>query len=101
MTSTDTVQSATEWSCDEKLGKCRNPHGCHCREISDLQSELTRAREREKDVIERCAKVAEAFDAAANSKHMKAFAAAHLIGAVYDRDKAIAAAIRALAGGKP
>jgi hypothetical protein len=26
-----------DWSCDEKdRESCRNPHGCHCREITDL-----------------------------------------------------------------
>ena len=31
------------WSCDEnkKLG-CRNAHGCHCREIADLQAQVAR-----------------------------------------------------------
>jgi len=24
------------WSCGEKPGECRNPHGCHCREIEQL-----------------------------------------------------------------
>lgn len=28
------TEVAAPWSCDEKNGKsCRNPHGCHCREI--------------------------------------------------------------------
>ncbi len=26
-----------KWSCDQKDRKnCRDPHGCHCREITDL-----------------------------------------------------------------
>lgn len=24
------------WSCEFSRGACRNPHGCHCREIEDL-----------------------------------------------------------------
>jgi hypothetical protein len=27
------------WSCDERNRKaCRNPHGCHCREITALRA---------------------------------------------------------------
>lgn len=29
------------WSCDEKdRNACRNSHGCHCREITDLQEQV-------------------------------------------------------------
>jgi len=29
--------STLQWSCDEKdRTNCRNAHGCHCREITDL-----------------------------------------------------------------
>lgn len=41
------------WSCEEKknLG-CRNPHGCHCREIADLQAQVARLT-RERDQAEK------------------------------------------------
>ncbi|SRR6266851_5522434 len=30
------------WSCDDqkRASGCRNPHGCHCREITDLQHQV-------------------------------------------------------------
>lgn len=30
------------WSCDDRgpRGECRNPHGCHCDEISDLVKQV-------------------------------------------------------------
>lgn len=31
------TQNTLKWSCDERdRSHCRNPHGCHCREITDL-----------------------------------------------------------------
>lgn len=33
------------WSCDERnRSECRNPRGCHCREITALQAQLKTAR---------------------------------------------------------
>ena len=42
------------WSCDEnkKLG-CRNTHGCHCREIADLQVQVARLERDIKIITER------------------------------------------------
>jgi hypothetical protein len=35
------AKSKLEWSCDEKdRDHCRNAHGCHCREISDLMEQV-------------------------------------------------------------
>jgi hypothetical protein len=28
------------WSCDDKLASCRNPFGCHCREIIALHHQV-------------------------------------------------------------
>lgn len=41
------------WSCDERnRAECRNPHGCHCREITALRNtvEYWRAESRRKRV---------------------------------------------------
>jgi hypothetical protein len=51
------------WSCDERnRAKCRNSHGCHCREITDLLHRLA-AKPADDGVreatIEECAKEAE------------------------------------------
>jgi hypothetical protein len=31
------------WSCDQRVrsgASCRDPHGCHCREITDLRKQV-------------------------------------------------------------
>lgn len=43
-----TIVERRKWSCDERGEDCRNPHGCHCREISTLSQEVERlTRERD------------------------------------------------------
>lgn len=35
------MKSELQWSCDEKdRNNCRNAHGCHCREITDLMQQV-------------------------------------------------------------
>jgi hypothetical protein len=65
--------------------------------IAELQYEAGMYQSLYENAIERCALVAEGFDAACNSPRMKLFEEAGLVIAVYKRDGEIGAAIRALA----
>lgn len=68
----------------------------HEERIAELQYEAGMYKSLYENAIERCALVAEGFDAACNSPRMKLFEEAGLVIAVYKRDGEIGAAIRAL-----
>lgn len=44
MTPTPSGTPTPMWSCENKRGKCREPHGCHCREIEALRADRDRLR---------------------------------------------------------